>query len=279
MSFHGNAIDRFLLRVFVFPSIRKQIRLGRLVALDVNGAMGDATILLSRALYLARKEGKGLILFSSRRYKKPILAFYPDLDEPKFYGPILGHIYHRCRGYVVSVFGEEKNVYHDFYNVRPFNKTAFHLLADKMGISVEDYAPIQIPLIPALSSKKHVLLNISSVSMGQLELESVRTLVSHLLDLGYEVYENVKGSTHFDDAKPIFPPYEDLIGYCENADLLITIRSGVADLAAQTKVKILCLHTHTDYMAKMPLRYFRETGILEKQANEVRVEDIDYLLG
>lgn len=273
----GNAFGRFLLRLFAFPKIRKAIEESDFVALDVNGAMGDASILLSRVLYKAK--GAKVVFFSSDHYQDALESFYPSQFHGTYFGGALGHLFHRYRQYAVETFGDEPNVFHDFYNVGDVPLTAFHLLSDQLGISPKEYVPIHIDASRKLSSKKHVILNLSSVSMGDLPADFVRPIVKRLIDEGYEVYENRRGPSPLPKVTSIFPSYPELVGYCSNADLVISIRSGLCDLLAQTDTPLLVLHLHKDYLVKMPLSYWRESGIIETTVSEFALEQVDRLLG
>lgn len=120
-----------------------------------------------------------------------------------------------------------------------------------------------------LSKNKYALINLSTKSADSLEPKDVEDIVKLLLRRGYEVFENTKGPSHFPGVKPISPSLYNLVSFSSNASLVISVRSGLLDLVAQTNASILAIHTinkandTTLYMKIAPLSYWRGSAIRE----------------
>lgn len=253
----------------VLPTTRKQTKVGGLVLVNSCGGLGDLVILLSRALH-AREKGllgiKSITLFTPRKTKPYMRALYANQHIKTHYYPF---------GFMKWLVDQtEKNS--SFSNQNPLffycnfvgremQGSFFRFVERALGINDGSYYRLNI----ADNIKRHikrpfVLLNLFSVSGTTITIDAVEPTLRALLNQGYLIIENTRDKAHFASAETVYPGIDDLFILAKEASLIISVRSGVLDVLAQTDTPIVCLlNRHDSWQSHFSLSGWRTNNILE----------------
>ena len=123
----------------------------------------------------------------------------------------------------------------------------------KMGLSQN--AELYLPSVPKKKKEKYVVINTSSQTIMVEEINAIaEEAIKYYSDNGFKVYVNGNSRQLKGEYDLVFPNLHEFLELVESASALISIRTGLVDLACATSTNILAIYDDIikdDYSLKM----------------------------
>ena len=283
-----NKLSQFYHRFFSMFYFKKQMKKNPDACLAFIPECGIGDFIISIAYLKSFKEqaNKKIILYigdsKSLRY---LINFYQSYDEVKYL-----KIKKMKKISKAGICMKKWSWYEKYHNKRKmiiispwpyvnegllyFKKlNCLDLFADTVFRFVDTYE-IDYPKLKfkTFTDNKKVLFNISSYS-SKISNDLFFPIVEYFQSLGYEIYTNCINENSFclPNTKPYIASINDLIENIKQFEYIISVRSGILDLLASSKVKQIVIYENHRFINLYSLKMWKCMDVLEMLPTEPKM--------
>ncbi len=283
-----NKISQFYHRFFQMFYFKRQMKKypDSCLAFIPETGIGDFIVSMAYLKSFREQINKKIILYigdsNSLRY---LINFYQSYDEVKYLKIKKMKIISKA-----SICMKNWPWYEKYHNQRKmviispwtymnegllyFKKlNCLNLFADTV-FRFEDNYEIDYPKLSfkTFTDNKRVLFNISSYS-SKISNDLFFPIVEYFQSLGYEIYTNCINENSFclPNTKPYIASINDLIENIKQFEYIISVRSGILDLLASSKVKQIVIYENHRFINLYSLKMWKCMDVLEMLSTEPKM--------
>lgn len=277
-------LDFIILKIYFRHQMKKNFD-SFLVFIPEIG-IGDFIIAMAYLKTFKEKADKKLILYVNNTSAiKALASFYESYDEIRYVKIKRMHrIVRICMHLKNWNWYERYRTENKLIIVSPwlyvnegllyFKKlNCLDLFADTV-FRFEDTYEIDYPKLKfkTFTDNKKVLFNISSYS-SKISNDLFFPIVEYFQSLGYEIYTNCINENSFclPNTKPFITSISDLIENIKQFEYIISVRSGILDLLASSKVKQIVIYENHRFLNLYSLKMWKCMDVLEMLSTEPKM--------